>query len=131
MLKRLCKTNKRLIAIMSSAAKKPVVQQPEWIKPSRQTGDAPVLHIYNSLTRSKDEFIPLRNNHITWYCCGPTVYDHSHMGHARNYVSTDICRRILQDYFGYNVKFIQNVTDIDDKIIIAARQEYLLSRECP
>lgn len=128
MLKRLCKTNKRLIAIMSSAAKKPVVQQPEWIKPSRQTGDAPVLHIYNSLTRSKDEFIPLRNNHITWYCCGPTVYDHSHMGHARNYVSTDICRRILQDYFGYNVKFIQNVTDIDDKIIIAARQEYLFEQ---
>lgn len=48
------------------------------------------------------------------------------MGHARNYVSTDLCRRILQDYFGYGVLFIQNVTDIDDKIILAARQEHLV-----
>lgn len=47
------------------------------------------------------------------------------MGHARNYVCSDICRRILRDYFGYNVQFVQNVTDIDDKIIIAARQQYL------
>lgn len=68
-------------------------------------------------------------NHVTWYCCGPTVYDHSHMGHARNYVSTDISRRILQDYFGYNVTFVQNVTDIDDKIIVAARQEYLFEQK--
>ena len=69
------------------------------------------------------------NQAITWYSCGPTVYDHSHMGHARNYVSTDICRRILQDYFGYNIKFVQNVTDIDDKIIIAARQQYLFEEK--
>ena len=51
------------------------------------------------------------------------------MGHARNYVSSDICRRILQDYFGYNIKFVQNVTDIDDKIIIAARQQYLFEEK--
>lgn len=51
------------------------------------------------------------------------------MGHARNYVSTDISRRILQDYFGYHINFIQNVTDIDDKIIIAARQQYLFEEK--
>lgn len=98
-------------------------KQPQWFKPT--ANPSPTLKLYNSLTRNKEEFIPIVNNQITWYCCGPTVYDHSHMGHARNYVSTDINRRILQDYFGFNVKFVQNVTDIDDKIIIAARQQYL------
>ncbi|KAG2735449.1 hypothetical protein G9P44_001663 [Scheffersomyces stipitis] len=105
------------------------VTQPEWHAPQPSAVGKPVLKIYNSLTRSKTEFVPIVPGHITWYCCGPTVYDHSHMGHARNYVSTDICRRIFQDYFGYNVKFIQNVTDIDDKIIIAARQQYLFEQK--
>lgn len=115
-------------ASSSATIKKPLVTQPEWLKPISST-DQPVLKIYNSLTRTKNEFIPITPNHINWYCCGPTVYDHSHMGHARNYVSTDICRRILQDYFGYNINFVQNVTDIDDKIIIAARQEYLFDEK--
>lgn len=61
-------------------------------------------------------FIPINGRRVTWYCCGPTVYDAGHMGHARNYVSTDISRRILRDYFGYDVFFVQNVTDIDDKV---------------
>ena len=97
----------------TSAAKKPTVKQPQWYQPENKNNSKPTLKIYNSLTRSKNEFYPNKPGHITWYSCGPTVYDHSHMGHARNYVSTDICRRILQDYFGYNIKFVQNVTDID------------------
>ncbi|KAJ9094788.1 hypothetical protein QFC19_007822 [Naganishia cerealis] len=101
--------------------------QPQWRQPAK-TASVPLM-IYNSLTRTKTEFNTLVPNHVTWYCCGPTVYDHSHMGHARNYVSTDISRRILQDYFGYNVTFVQNVTDIDDKIIVAARQEYLFEQK--
>lgn len=101
--------------------------QPQWRQPAVHK-QIP-LSIYNSLTRTKTEFNTLVPNHITWYCCGPTVYDHSHMGHARNYVSTDISRRIFQDYFGYNVTFVQNVTDIDDKIIVAARQEYLFEQK--
>lgn len=111
---------------MSSTVKKPTTQ-PEWFLP-----DAPAtqtLKIYNSLTRSKDTFKPGSAKQVTWYSCGPTVYDHSHMGHARNYVSIDINRRIMQDYFGYNIKFVQNVTDIDDKIIIAARQQYLFDEK--
>ncbi len=85
----------------------------------------PPLQFYNSLTKSIVPFIPCREGEVTWYSCGPTVYDASHMGHARNYVTTDILRRILQDYFGYKVNFVQNVTDVDDKIILRARQNYL------
>jgi len=54
---------------------------------------------------------------LTWYSCGPTVYDDAHLGHARTYVCTDIIRRILTDYFGYTVNFAMGLTDVDDKII--------------
>ncbi|ANZ77149.1 BA75_04067T0 [Komagataella pastoris] len=100
------------------------MSQPAWIQPTQKV-ERPVLKLFNSLTRTKVPFIPTNANEVTWYSCGPTVYDSSHMGHARNYVTIDINRRILQDFFGYNIKFVQNVTDIDDKIILKARQEYL------
>ena len=58
---------------------------------------------------------------------GPTVYDSAHVGHARNYLSFDIVRRVLEDYFGYNVLFVMNVTDVDDKIILRARRNHLLA----
>ena len=57
----------------------------------------------------------MNGNTIHWYSCGPTVYDKSHMGHARSYVSFDIIRKILKNYFGYNVFYQINITDIDDK----------------
>ncbi|AAS54011.2 AFR640Wp [Eremothecium gossypii ATCC 10895] len=111
-----------VIRNMSGSVK---VVQPPWQKPVR-AAEQPVLKLYNSLTRTKDEFIPLsQGRNVTWYSCGPTVYDASHMGHARNYVSIDINRRLIEDYFGYHVEFVQNVTDIDDKIILRARQEHL------
>ena len=66
-----------------------------------------------------------KDNTIHWYSCGPTVYDKSHMGHARSYVSFDIIRKILKGYFGYNVFLQMNITDIDDKIIRRARQNHL------
>ncbi|KJA20025.1 hypothetical protein HYPSUDRAFT_43630 [Hypholoma sublateritium FD-334 SS-4] len=100
------------------------VQQPPWSLPEKQT-EEPVLRVYNSLTRTKNEFVPLNGRHVKWYNCGPTVYDASHMGHARNYVTQDILRRIMTDYFGYDVHFVMNVTDIDDKIIERARQNHL------
>ncbi|KAI8375559.1 cysteinyl-tRNA synthetase [Blakeslea trispora] len=98
-------------------------QQPKWHVPVQKT--APVLKFQNSLTKSKNEFIPKNGRRVTWYNCGPTVYDASHMGHARTYLSMDIIRRVLEDYFNYDVFFVQNVTDIDDKIILRARQQFL------
>ena len=98
----------------------------KWFKPETKVPEGyPVLKLYNTLTHSKVEFVPTEPGKIKWYSCGPTVYNSSHMGHARNYVSIDINRRVMQDYFNYDVTFIQNVTDIDDKIILKARQEYL------
>lgn len=98
-----------------------------WIRPeTKKSADEPVLKLYNTLTHSKVEFKPIKAHEVKWYSCGPTVYNVSHMGHARNYVTIDINRRILQDYFNYDVTFVQNVTDIDDKIILKAREEYLL-----
>ena len=61
-------------------------------------------------------FVPREEGAVSWYACGPTVYDLSHLGHARNYVSTDIIRRILMHHFGFKVKFVMNITDIDDKV---------------
>ncbi len=94
-----------------------------WRKPGG--GARSTLCIYNTLTRTKVPFTTVKGNRVRWYNCGPTVYDASHIGHARNYVSFDIIRRILEDYFSYDVTLIMNITDIDDKIIIRARQEYL------
>ena len=77
------------------------------------------LVVKNTLTRSKVPFIPMSGGRrVLWYMCGPTVYDSSHMGHARTYVSFDILRRIMEGVFGYNVVLCMNITDIEDKIIM-------------
>lgn len=76
------------------------------------------LKLYNSLKPGAPvPFVPIEPGKVSWYSCGPTVYDKSHLGHARNYVSTDIIRRILMHYFGFKVNFVMNITDIDDKVI--------------
>jgi len=72
--------------------------------------------------------VPQSGRRVTWYNCGPTVYDASHMGHARTYLSFDILRRVMQNYFGFDVFFVMNITDIDDKIIKRARQNHLYSQ---
>ena len=81
--------------------------------------------MWNSLTRQKEDFIPISGNRVTWYNCGPTVYDASHMGHARTYLTFDILRRVLSDYFKYDIFYVMNITDVDDKIIKRARQNHL------
>ncbi|XP_068438089.1 cysteine--tRNA ligase, cytoplasmic isoform X2 [Clinocottus analis] len=100
--------------------------QPPWTPPGGTK--VPQLQLYNSLTRAKEPFVPQKGNRVTWYCCGPTVYDASHMGHARSYISFDILRRVLKDYFKYDVFYCMNITDIDDKIIRRARQNHLLDQ---
>ncbi len=70
-----------------------------------------MLKIYNTLSRKKEEFVPIHPGKVGMYVCGPTVYDHCHIGHARGYVSMDIIRRYLE-YSGYEVRFIMNYTDV-------------------
>ncbi|XP_025084999.1 cysteine--tRNA ligase, cytoplasmic-like [Pomacea canaliculata] len=109
---------------MAEAAGKSKRMQPAWQPPK---GDGTVtLKLYNSLTRKKEVFVPQHGKRVLWYSCGPTVYDASHMGHARSYISFDILRRVLTQYFKYDVFYCMNVTDIDDKIIVRARQTWLL-----
>jgi len=87
--------------------------------------------VNNSLVHESDSkipFIPQKGNKVGWYICGPTVYDSSHMGHARNYVTFDIIRRILEDYFHYQVFSVMNITDVDDKIILKARRTHLFEK---
>ncbi|MDE0043513.1 MAG: cysteine--tRNA ligase [Candidatus Poribacteria bacterium] len=74
------------------------------------------LRIYNSLSRQLEEFVPLQDGKVLMYSCGPTVYDFFHIGNARTFLVSDIVRRYLE-YKGYSVKLVQNLTDIDDKII--------------
>ena len=78
--------------------------------------------IYNTLSRQKEAFEPLTPHQVTMYCCGVTVYDYCHLGHARSYIVWDTIRRYLS-WRGYNVRYVQNFTDIDDKILNRARQE--------
>lgn len=86
------------------------------------------LIIYNTLTRRKEEFIPIEENRVRMYCCGPTVYDYFHIGNARTFVVFDVVRRYLE-YSGYQVKYVQNITDIDDKIINRANEMGVSPRE--
>ena len=86
------------------------------------------MRIYNSLTRQKEEFIPLDANEIKIYVCGPTVYNYIHIGNARPLIVFDTLRRYLK-YLGYNVKYVQNFTDVDDKMINRANQEGITVKE--
>ncbi len=81
-----------------------------------------VLKLYNTQTRQKEDFQPLEPGTVKMYCCGVTVYDYCHLGHARSYIAWDIVRRYLE-YRGYTVNYIQNFTDIDDKILNRAKLE--------
>jgi len=80
------------------------------------------LKLYNTLTRKKEVFKPLKEGEVKMYVCGPTVYDYSHLGHARAYVAFDIVNRYLR-YKGLKVTYVQNITDVDDKIIKRANEQ--------
>ena len=87
------------------------------------------IQVYNVLTRQKEEFTPLNPDLVTMYVCGPTVYDYSHIGHAKTYVSFDVILRYLR-FSGYRVRYVQNITDVghlldtgEDRIMKGARRE--------
>ena len=80
-----------------------------------------MLHLYNTRTREKAQFVPLEEGKVGLYVCGITVYDVSHMGHARTYLSFDILVRYLR-HLGYDVNYVRNITDVDDKIIARANE---------
>ncbi|HBT95500.1 MAG TPA: cysteine--tRNA ligase [Coriobacteriia bacterium] len=80
------------------------------------------MKVYNTLSRSKEEFVPREPGKVGFYMCGPTVYNHIHIGNARTFLSFDVIRRYLE-FAGFEVNFVQNITDVDDKIINRANEE--------
>ena len=80
------------------------------------------MKLFNTLTRYKEDFVPITEGHVKMYACGPTVYNYFHLGNARPFVTFDTLRRYLE-YRGYEVEFCQNFTDIDDKMINRAKEE--------
>jgi cysteinyl-tRNA synthetase len=79
------------------------------------------MMIYSTMTGKKEPFLPMHNNRVNIFVCGPTVYDNSHIGHARTYIAFDVVARYLK-YRGFSVFYIQNITDVDDKIIQRASE---------
>ncbi len=86
------------------------------------------MKLYNTLTRKKEEFKPIEENKVRMYSCGPTVYNYFHIGNARPFIIFDTLRRYLE-YRGYDVSFVQNFTDIDDKMIKKANEENITVKE--
>ena len=87
-----------------------------------------MMKIYNTLTKKKEEFVPINPPNVGIYVCGPTVYDYFHIGNARSFVMADIIQRYLR-YKGFKVKFVMNLTDVDDKIIKKANEEGVDAKE--
>jgi cysteinyl-tRNA synthetase len=87
-----------------------------------------MLKLYNTLTKQIEEFVPLNPPNVGMYICGPTVYDYFHIGNARTFIMADIIRRYIE-YKGYNVKYVMNLTDIDDKIIKKSIEEKIPASE--
>ncbi|MGI6704819.1 MAG: cysteine--tRNA ligase [Clostridia bacterium] len=86
------------------------------------------MQLYNTLTKKKEKFVPLRPGEVSIYACGPTVYNYFHIGNARPFIIFDTLRRYLE-YKGYKVNFVQNFTDIDDKMIRKAKEEGITVKE--
>lgn len=86
------------------------------------------MKIYNTLTNKKEEFHEINKGKVTIYSCGPTVYNYFHIGNARPFITFDLLRNFME-YIGYEVKFVQNFTDVDDKIIKRANEENLTPKE--
>ena len=87
-----------------------------------------MIRIYNTLSKKKEEFVPLEEGKVSMYVCGPTVYNLIHIGNARPMIVFDTVRRYLE-HRGYEVNFVSNITDVDDKIIKKANEEGVSAEE--
>ena len=83
------------------------------------------MKLYNTLTKQKEEFVPVHEGKVGMYVCGPTVYNYIHIGNARPMIVFDTVRRYFE-YKGYDVNYVSNFTDVDDKIIKKANEEGVL-----
>lgn len=86
------------------------------------------MKVFNTLTNKKEEFVPFKEGEVSIYVCGPTVYNHAHIGNTRPMIVFDVLRRTFE-YLGYKVTFVSNFTDVDDKIIKAAKEEGITEKE--
>ena len=86
------------------------------------------LKVYNTATRSIDAFKPFEQGKVRVYACGPTIYDHAHIGNFRSFLFFDLVHRYLE-WCGYEVRFVMNLTDVDDKVIKAASREGVSAEE--
>jgi cysteinyl-tRNA synthetase len=80
-----------------------------------------VIKVYNTLTKKKEEFVPINKNSVKMFVCGPTVYDYTHIGHAKSYIAFDVIAKYLR-YREFEVFYLQNITDIDDRVINRAKE---------
>src|SRR5262245_16849046 len=89
-----------------------------------------VLRLYNTLTKAKEDFVPLDAKNVRMYVCGPTVYDYAHIGNARPAIVFDVLFRLLRQLYGEShVSYVRNITDVDDKINARAAEEKITIRE--
>lgn len=86
------------------------------------------VKLFNTLTNKKEEFVPIKEGEVSIYVCGPTVYNHAHIGNTRPMIVFDVLRRTFE-YLGYKVTFVSNFTDVDDKIIKVAKEEGISEKE--
>ena len=122
---------RRGLGLRTAAQAAPLMQAPlRRAATAPRLADGPAsadgLKLLNSLTQQVEPFVPIDPRQVKWYVCGPTVYDSAHVGHARNYVAFDIVRRVLADYFGFDILYVMNITDIDDKIVLRTHRNHLL-----
>ena len=87
-----------------------------------------VLKLYNTLTRKKEIFKPLKKDDVKMYSCGPTVYNYAHIGNLRTYIFNDLLRRSLE-FLGYKIIHVMNITDVDDKTIAASQKNSMSLKE--
>ncbi len=123
--------NLKIILLLCSGgrtAMRPPAERINRVRLSARAFSDSMLKVYNTLTRKEEEFVPLEGKKVKMFVCGQTVYDDAHLGHAKTYINFDIIVRWLR-YLGFKVFYVQNITDVDDKIIRRANERKITAKE--